>query len=234
MLSDPAIPKSNKWIFVLVPRCPGAAATPMALRSRSFGVVATLLALGPTIASGEAAQCTPRPGVCLTAAKPILQIIKNTHDPAACCAACVNNTKCVSWNVNSGMDECFLRVVEGPTNPGKQCISGNVRPGPPGPSPPGPKPPPPPPGPPPPPSDQRPRFHFAPTKDATNDVQGPFYDPTHKMYHMGYAWHVNGTHGIGSAPSAKIMNFVLKTRNCISKSHKTSNFVSKRGIVYQK
>jgi beta-fructofuranosidase len=51
------------------------------------------------------------------------------------------------------------------------------------------------------PSDQRPRFHFQPTLDATNDVQGPFYDPRHKLYHMGFAWHVNGTHGISSAPN---------------------------------
>ena len=48
------------------------------------------------------------------------------------------------------------------------------------------------PAPPPPPSDQRPRFHFAPSLDATNDIQGPFYDPRHELYHMGFAWHVNG------------------------------------------
>lgn len=136
---------------------------------------------------------TTQPGVCLTAAKPILQIIKGTHDPAACCHACTNDTRCVSWNVNSQMNQCFLRAVSGPTNPGKQCISGQT--GRDGPPPPKPKPPPLSP------SDQRPRFHFQPTLDATNDIQGPFYDPRHKIYHMGFAWHVNGTHGIGSAPN---------------------------------
>jgi hypothetical protein len=44
-------------------------------------------------------------GVCLNQAKPILRIIKGTHDPAACCAHCLNLTACVSWNVNSGMDQ---------------------------------------------------------------------------------------------------------------------------------
>lgn len=139
---------------------------------------------------------TKQSGVCLNLAKPILHIIKGTHDPGACCAACLNDTKCVSWNVNSQMNQCFLRAVSGPTNPGKQCISGQTgRKGPP-PPPPKPKPSVPPIG-----GDQRPRFHFQPTLDATNDIQGPFYDPRHQIYHMGFAWHVNGTHGIGSAPN---------------------------------
>ena len=152
-------------------------------------------------ASAEPPRCTQQPGVCLTAAKPILQIVKGTHDPADCCARCLNLTACVAWNVNTAMDQCFLRAVAGPTNPGEQCISGQTgRPSPPPgpPAPPHPKPPPPPPLPP---SDQRPRFHFQPTLDATNDIQGPFYDPRHGLYHMGFAWHVNGTAGIGSAPN---------------------------------
>ena len=65
-------------------------------------------------------------GVCLEAAKPILRIIKGTHDPAACCAQCLNLTACVAWNVNSAMDQCFLRAVAGPANPGSQCISGQT------------------------------------------------------------------------------------------------------------
>jgi hypothetical protein len=78
--------------------------------------------------------------------------------------------------------------------PGEQCISGQTgRKGPPSP------PPPPPPGPP---SDQRPRFHFQPTLDATNDIQGPFYDPRHQMYHMGFAWHGPGCLGALSRLSA--------------------------------
>lgn len=43
-------------------------------------------------------------------------------------------------------------------------------------------------------SDQRPRFHFMPKHAYTNDIQGPFYDPHHQLYHMGFAWHVNATH----------------------------------------
>lgn len=42
-------------------------------------------------------------------------------------------------------------------------------------------------------SDQRPRFHFAPASDFTNDIQGPFYDPRHRLYHVGFAWHVNSS-----------------------------------------
>jgi hypothetical protein len=156
-----------------------------------------------TLASALGAQPPPgacakvESGVCLNDAKPILRIIKGTHDPGACCASCWNLSTCVSWNVNREMNQCFLRAVSGPTNPGAQCISGQTgREGPP---------PPPPPAPHPPPAaavgDQRPRYHFAPTLDATNDIQGPFYDPRHQLYHMGFAWHVNGTHGIGSAPN---------------------------------
>lgn len=130
-------------------------------------------------------------GVCMTAAKPILRIIKHTDDSAACCAACTNLTACAAWNINTAMKQCFLRATGVPTNPGSQCISQQLRPNPPSPPPPAPLPP----------SDQRPRFHFAPTTDFTNDVQGPFYDATHQRYHMGFAWHVNGTKGIGSAPN---------------------------------
>ena len=144
-------------------------------------------------------------GVCLNRAKPILKIIKTPgagKDEAACCAKCLALSACISWNVNKEMDQCFLRGVSEPSNKGAQCTSGQMAGRTPSPAPPHPPPPPPPPpGPPPPPSDQRPRYHFAPAQDATNDVQGPFYDPRHKLYHMGFAWHVNGTHGIGSAPN---------------------------------
>lgn len=159
--------------------------------------LALLLSSSASSALAVAPSCAKvEHGVCLTAAKPILRIIKGTHDPAACCAQCLNLTACVAWNVNIAMDQCFLRAVAGPANPGSQCISGQTgRKGPPPPRPPAP------PGPPAPRSDQRPRFHFAPTFDATNDIQGPFYDPRHQLYHMGFAWHVNGTHGIGSAPN---------------------------------
>lgn len=126
-------------------------------------------------------------GVCLNAAKPILRTIENTTDVGACCAACVAMPTCVSWNVNRDMKECFLRASYIP-NEGTQCTSGRVRA-------------PPPPPPPPPPSDQRPRFHLMPQEFFTNDVQGPFYDPKHGYYHMGFAWHVNGTAGIKSAPN---------------------------------
>eukprot|EP01052_Picozoa_sp_SAG31_P022933 SAG31_NODE_1852_length_7072_cov_12.649792_1_plen_652_part_00 len=144
----------------------------------------------PKFVDASAPSCARvNEGVCLTSAKPILQIVKGTDDPAACCAMCLNNSKCVSWNVNSQINQCFLRAVAGPSNKGEQCISGQTgRKAPPssGPLPP---------------SDQRPRFHFQPSLDATNDVQGPFFDPRHQLYHMGFAWHVNGTHGIGSAPN---------------------------------
>ena len=126
-------------------------------------------------------------GVCMNAAKPILRIVKDSVDPGACCALCLNMTACAAWNINSEMKQCFLRATGVPTNPGAKCISQQLRPNPP--------------SPPPAPSDQRPRFHFAPTQDFTNDVQGCFYDAVHNLYHMGFAWHVNGTRGIGSAPN---------------------------------
>ena len=129
-------------------------------------------------------------GVCLTDAKPILRIVKGMDDPAKCCALCLADEGCAAWNTNSDMKQCFLRAVYLASKGNQsQCISGRMA----GRTPP--------PAPPPAPSDQRPRFHFAPSLDATNDIQGPFYDPRHEMYHMGFAWHVNGTHGIGSAPN---------------------------------
>ena len=147
------------------------------------------LAWLPISTSSAPPTCTKiNVGVCLSDAKPILKIVKNMDDPAVCCEMCRNVTKCVSWNINTAMRQCFLRAVAGPTNPGSQCKSGQLRPNPPKPAPA-------------PPSDQRPRFHFAPVRDFTNDVQGPFYDPRHQLFHMGFAWHVNGTHGIGSAPN---------------------------------
>ena len=112
-------------------------------------------------------------GVCMNAAKPILRIVKDSVDPGACCALCLNMTACAAWNINSEMKQCFLRATGVPTNPGAKCISQQLRPNPP--------------SPPPAPSDQRPRFHFAPTQDFTNDVQGCFYDAVHNLYHMGFA-----------------------------------------------
>ena len=79
-------------------------------------------------------------GVCLHDAYPILKTF-SCVDPGACCANCSAEPKCVSWNINTGMKSCFLRGSY-KTNPGAECISGQVRPGPP--------PPPPPPAPPPP------------------------------------------------------------------------------------
>ena len=84
-------------------------------------------------------------GVCLHDAYPILRTFSCT-DPGACCANCSANPKCVSWNINTGMKSCFLRGNYR-ANPGAQCISGQVRPAPPGPPPPPPRPPPPPPPP---------------------------------------------------------------------------------------
>lgn len=186
-----------------MPMEPWSMATMVRTGAAHLALLLVLMASSVSVSASAAPSCAKVDhGVCLTNAKPIIRIIKGTHEPAACCAQCLNLTTCVSWNVNSEMDQCFLRAVAGPASPGNQCISGQTGrkgpPAPPPPPPPGPKPPPPLPGPP---SDQRPRFHFQPTLDATNDIQGPFYDPRHQMYHMGFAWHVNGTHGIGSAPN---------------------------------
>ena len=54
-------------------------------------------------------------------------------------------------------------------------------------------------------SDQQPRFHFMPhSPDSlpgfSNDIQLPFYDPTHQMYHMGFAWHPNSS-SFGPVPN---------------------------------
>lgn len=88
-------------------------------------VAATLAsALGAPPPPGACAKVES--GVCLNDAKPILRIIKGTHDPGACCASCWNLSTCVSWNVNREMNQCFLRAVSGPTNPGAQCISGQT------------------------------------------------------------------------------------------------------------
>ena len=74
-------------------------------------------------------------GVCLHNAYPILSQ-RSTVSPAECCGNCTQDPKCVSWNVNSDMKQCFLRGSF-KTNPGKQCISGLVRPAPPPPPHPG-------------------------------------------------------------------------------------------------
>lgn len=39
---------------------------------------------------------------------------------------CTANAQCISWNINTGMKQCFLRGSWKP-NPGKQCVSGQVR-----------------------------------------------------------------------------------------------------------
>ena len=173
------------------------------LRGRNLNLLRLVLLIAAVQSSTAAPSCGKvDKGVCLTRAKPILKIIATPgagKDEAACCAACLAQKTCVSWNVNSGTDKCYLRAVAFPSNRGAQCTSGQIAGRSPSPAPsPGPTPTP---TPPPPPSDQRPRFHFAPAEGATNDVQGPFYDPRHKLYHMGFAWHVNGTHGISSAPN---------------------------------
>ena len=83
---------------------------------------------------------------CLHNAYPILKSF-SCASPTACCENCTADPKCVSWNINTGMMTCFLRGSY-KTNPGAECISGQI-PGraPPAPPPPPPKPPPPPPPP---------------------------------------------------------------------------------------
>ena len=153
-------------------------------------LITVFLAFAASAASGVGSCDKMDKNVCLTPSR--VGSTLNTSDPAACCAACHANATCVAWNVNFKHAICFLRpehIAKSGSDP--NCVSGLLRP----------------PAPPAPPwqpnqtSDQRPRFHAAPTRDSTNDVQGPFYDPRHGLYHLGFAWHVNGTHGIGSAPN---------------------------------
>ena len=76
-------------------------------------------------------------GVCLHNADPILRSFGSASQPVTpgeCCGNCSETAKCVSWNVNTQMKQCFLRGSYKP-NPGKACISGSIRPVPPPPPP---------------------------------------------------------------------------------------------------
>jgi hypothetical protein len=78
--------------------------------------------------AGGGAICSAKnfsSGVCLHNAYPIIRSFQ-TSEPAECCGNCTADPKCISWNINTGMKECFLRASWKP-NPGAQCISGQVR-----------------------------------------------------------------------------------------------------------
>ncbi len=176
-------------LLVLLPSISAAVTeTKVLLQPHSSAAVTTAPSLAEEQDNNESCGAhNASTGLCLTNSFPILKKLPTT-DNGQCCSSCVADPQCVSWNTNTQQKICYLRgsYVPGPHKP--ECTSGRVRQQP--------KPPPPPP-----PSDQRPRFHLMPRQYFTNDVQGPFYDPRHKRFHVGFAWHYNGTHGIGSAPN---------------------------------
>ena len=63
--------------------------------------------------------------LCLHDAKPILRTLASV-DPGECCRNCTAEPKCISWNVNTDMKQCFLRASF-VTNTGAGCISGQSR-----------------------------------------------------------------------------------------------------------
>ena len=63
--------------------------------------------------------------LCLHNAKPILRSFESV-DPGECCRNCTAEPKCISWNVNMNMKQCFLRASY-VANPGTGCISGQSR-----------------------------------------------------------------------------------------------------------
>ena len=142
-------------------------------------------------AAGSRGQnCSSTRSVCLATA---YRTLSGVTDPTACCAACAADGACLHWHINAQRSDCFLHKTYQPNGRAlASCTAGNVSAHPsPAPTPmPGPLA-----G-----LDLRPRFHFQPQHDPTNDVQGPFYDPRHRRYHMGYAWHVLAN-GSRSAPN---------------------------------
>jgi sucrose-6-phosphate hydrolase SacC (GH32 family) len=173
-------------------------------------------------AIGNCSSGGMHPGVCLHDALPILRSFGSAGQPvsaAACCGNCTAEPRCMSWNINTAMQSCFLRGSF-KTNPGKECVSGCVR---------GtcrlppPLPAPPPPAPPPSPcvdgngthvpcsrTNQRcaitpPQFPVYHIHDrggcGNNDVNAPFYDPRFGLYHVMFQEHIslpNG--GVGAGP----------------------------------
>lgn len=122
------------------------------MRAHMAGALAWL-AVGAVVHAASASEpavlqntnCSAPPStLCLHNSKIIRSF--SSVDAGSCCANCTAEPKCVSWNINTGMKNCFLRGNY-VTNSGRNCISGQVRPGPPPPPPPPPRPPPPPPPP---------------------------------------------------------------------------------------
>ena len=112
----------------------GAALPPVPAHSPSHMGLSSSVRAPPT-----ASNCSGggTKGVCLHNAMPILRSF-STSDVADCCGNCTATPKCISWNINTAMKQCFLRGSYKP-NPGKECISGQVRPwAPPPPQPPAP------------------------------------------------------------------------------------------------
>eukprot|EP00040_Diaphanoeca_grandis_P034611 m.215491 g.215491 ORF g.215491 m.215491 type:complete len:620 (+) comp33188_c0_seq1:219-2078(+) len=85
-------------------------------------------------------DCAPSPpqqcpevmkDTCLPSSMPVIKELKTT-DVATCCAACITNPDCVSWTVNTKMNECHLRATFKPNGKtqDRDCTSGHVRDGP--------------------------------------------------------------------------------------------------------
>jgi sucrose-6-phosphate hydrolase SacC (GH32 family) len=225
----------------------GCGATMMALESAPMIAAVALAMVALPGGAALPAQCAKsEPGLCLTHSQPILKTFYNSSTQL-CCQACVADTRCVAWNTNDrhrGSTWCYLRA-EYLTNPGPQCTCGKVRegpPAPPSPAPPVPSPPHPPIGPPPP-SDQQPRYHFMPhgIPGFSNDIQGPFFDARHKLYHMGFAWHPNSS-SFSGAPnhwfhivSSDLARWTVVSKTIDDAMLKPGNWTSKKtGLEYCK
>ena len=72
----------------------------------------------------------------------------------------------------------------------------------------------------------------------SNDIQGPFYDPRHELYHMGFAWHANSS-SFGGAPnrwyhivSQDLARWRVVTTSLDTAMIKPGNWTDRNGNLY--
>ena len=89
-------------------------------------LLACVILTAAVVDFGLTEQCPEKwEHTCLPTSMPILQEL-DASTAEVCCAACLNNTKCVSWTLNTHQKKCHIRGSFLGKQHGNECTSGQI------------------------------------------------------------------------------------------------------------